>query len=198
MKSNVEFPVILADPAWRYGTGSTARSSCEPHYATMTLSEILAMPVADLAAKDSLLFLWATAPLLPQAIEVVSAWGFEYVTVAFTWVKVHPSTGRPLFGMGYYTRGNAEYCLLGRRGRPAPLDRGVASTVLSPRGVHSSKPLEVYDRIERLAGKDAPKLELFARSRRAGWTQSGLEFNGCDYRTRELVVAPTSREGAGK
>lgn len=187
MKSNAEFSAILADPAWRYGTGKTALSSCEPHYATMSIEEICAMPVPQLCAKDCLLFLWATSPMLPGALEVMKAWGFNYVNVAFTWVKLHPSTGKPCLGLGYYTRSNAEYVLLGKKGTYPPMNKGVSSVVLAPRGAHSRKPQEIHERVEALVGQSASKLELFARERVEGWTQSGLELNGCDYRAGDLI-----------
>ena len=121
-----------------------------------------------------MLFLWATGPLLPVAISVVEAFGFRYVNVAFTWIKLTRDGGKPSIGMGHYTRSNAEYCLLGVKGKPRVESRSVHSVVMSPRREHSRKPNEVRDRIVELCG-DVPRIELFARESVAGWDRYGFE-----------------------
>jgi N6-adenosine-specific RNA methylase IME4 len=119
------------------------------------------------------LFLWATDPSLPQALEVMAAWGFVYKTVAFTWAKTtKDGTGFPI-GCGYWTRANPEQCLLATRGRPQRLSRAVPQLVLAPRREHSRKPDQVYERIEALV--PGPYLELFAREQRPGWDSRGYE-----------------------
>jgi N6-adenosine-specific RNA methylase IME4 len=119
------------------------------------------------------LFLWATDPLLPRALDVIEAWGFVYKTVAFTWVKTN-RTGRGFFtGLGYWTRANPEICLLATRGNPRRVGRDVPRLLIAPRREHSRKPDEVYGRIERLV--PGPYLELFARARRPNWTAWGAE-----------------------
>ena len=100
--------MILADPPWHFKTRSDKGMgrSADKHYGTMGLKEIKALPVSEIAAKDSVLLMWATFPLLPQALEVIEAWGFSYKTVAFSWLKQNKG-GKGLFsGMGYWTRSN--------------------------------------------------------------------------------------------
>ncbi len=138
----------------------------------MSLEAIKGLPVATLAAPDCFLFLWATMPMLPEAFEVMSAWGFRYRTVAFTWAKT-TKHGKPFVGMGYYTRANAELCLLGTRGRPQRKSRAVRQLILSAVGRHSAKPAEQYERIEALA--EGPYCELFARNVRPGWAAWGRD-----------------------
>ncbi len=140
----------------------------------MKLAEIEALPVAKIMAKDSVLALWVYDPLLPGCIDAMASWGFNYKTVAFTWVKCKPSGAEHMTG-GYYTRGNPETCLLGTRGRGLRrADAGVRQLVEAPVGRHSAKPDEVYRRIERLFG-DVRRVELFARQVRVGWTIWGDE-----------------------
>ncbi|MGD0167877.1 MAG: MT-A70 family methyltransferase [Gaiellaceae bacterium] len=158
--------VILADPAWQLGAPD-GRYAPENHYPTMPLEEIKAMSVP--AAEDSVLFLWAVASKLPEALEVMRAWGFEYKT-CLVWVK-------DWIGLGTWVRHRHELLLLGRRGNyppPDPEDRP-DSVFEVPRGVHSEKPTCVYELIER-AYPLASKLELFARGTpRSGWTAWGNE-----------------------
>lgn len=172
--------MISADPPWRFATYSERGKgrSAEAHYDCLDIPALRAMPVASWAAPDCALFLWTTDPMLPMALEIMSAWGFTYKTVGFYWVKTNRSvaawtgTADGLFtGMGYWTRANPEMCLLGTRGRPIRQARDVARVVVSPRREHSRKPDEVAARIERLL--DGPYLELFARSSRDGWDSLG-------------------------
>lgn len=168
------YRAILADPAWTYETFSDKGKdrSPEKHYACMTIDEIKALPVAEVAAKDCLLFLWVIDTHIPQALEVMRAWGFQYSTVAFNWVKTNRD-GSPFTGMGHWTRANPELVLLGKRGKPTRKAKDVRRLVMSPRREHSRKPDELHDLIRRLC--DGPYLELFARCRRPGWTCRGNE-----------------------
>lgn len=164
------------------GTGRSA----EQHYPVMGLEEICALPVGALAARDCWLFLWTTGPNLPQAFEVMRAWGFSYSSMGFVWVKLkrgfNPQQLRitPLLetdlhvGLGMTTRKNPEYCLLGRKGQPPRLAKDVREVILAPVRAHSVKPDETYSRIERLVG--GPYCELFARRLRRGWTSWGLDL----------------------
>jgi N6-adenosine-specific RNA methylase IME4 len=177
------FGVVYADPPWKYDhppIGDRSRSP-ERHYDTMTLDALKALPVAALAAAHAAVFMWATGPMLAQAIELLSAWGFEYKSVAFTWVKTVRSGGDGLhWGTGYWTRANAEYVLFGKRGSPRRLDMGVhsivmdGSVVVSPVQGHSRKPAEVHSHIEQLVR--GPYLELFAREQVPGWITWGNEI----------------------
>jgi len=168
------YGAIYADPPWDFKTYSHKGKgrSAEAHYDCMGLDAIKAFRVADWAAPDCALFLWATDPSLPQALEVISAWGFAYKTVAFTWVKTtKDGSGFPI-GCGYWTRANPEMCLLATRGRPQRLSRSVRQRLFASRREHSRKPVEAYTRIEALVS--GPYLERFTRSRRQGWESWGI------------------------
>ena len=121
-----QFSVLYADPPWRLKGGARMP------YPMMATRDICALPVKEIAAPDCLLFLWAVPAHLPDALAVVQAWGFRYVTVAFTWVKRTPLDTGFLTGRGYWTQTNAEPCLLATRGRPARAGTGVSSLVVSP------------------------------------------------------------------
>ena len=174
-----KYSVIYADPPWHYrvwskrGTGRSAES----HYSTMSLEDIKALPVHLLAAKDCTLFLWVTFPLLKEAWPVLDAWGFTYKSVAFVWVKLNRKASTLFTGMGYWTRANAEICLLATRGHPKRANAGVHQVILSHIEEHSKKPEEARSRIVRLMG-DVPRIELFARSRAPGWDVWGNEAVG--------------------
>lgn len=166
------YAVIYADPPWRYRSRHRGYGGAEDHYRTLALEDIKAIPLP--AADDCALFLWATMPFVREALEVVVAWRFAYKTTAFTWVKLNPSGRGLATGLGYWTRANAELCLLATRGRPRPVSHRVHSVVISPRGRHSQKPNEVRRRIVDLMG-NVPRLEMFARSRTPGWDVWGKE-----------------------
>lgn len=171
------FGVVYADPPWSYKTWSKAGTgrSADQHYSTMPPEEIANLPVADLCATDCALFMWATWPTLKDAFAIIEAWGFEYKTCAFDWMKADVSTV-DLFPdpktadmkMGHWTRSNSEPCLLGTRGKPKRLDAGVRMGIIESARQHSRKPDCVASRIERLVG--GPYLELFARTQRPGWS----------------------------
>lgn len=176
-----KYQVILADPPWRFvnysdkwHAGRAESRWVGNQYSLMTLDAVAALPVASIAEKDSALFLWTTMPHLPDALRVIEAWGFKYKTCAFCWVKENPS-GKGIFtGMGFWTRSNAEVCLLATRGKPKRLSKSVKQVIISPVGKHSEKPAEVRDRIVELMG-DVPRVELFARKHATGWDAWGDE-----------------------
>jgi N6-adenosine-specific RNA methylase IME4 len=172
-----KFAIIYADPPWDYqgqvqhaGRSSAPTGGAQTHYPTMTLPVLKRLRVERLAEPDCLLFLWTSSPHLPQAIELMRAWGFEYMTVAFVWdkVKVNP---------GYYTMSQCELCLVGKRGKiPQPRGaRNIRQLVVAERGAHSAKPEEVRRRIEAMFPKQS-KVELFARSIAPGWHAWGNEI----------------------
>ena len=170
------YSVILADPPWMFKvwsktTGKNGRTA-EKHYRTMTTADIceLSIPATDNCA----LFLWAVWPALPDALEVIKAWGFEYKTVAWTWVKLQKAGMGFHFGLGYYTRANTEPCLLAVRGKMPVAVHDVQALICSPVREHSRKPDDQYGKIERLY-PDATKLEMFARRQRSGWDVFGNE-----------------------
>ena len=155
-----QFVALYADPPWRY-SNKGGQGVAENHYPTMDIHDICALPVADIAAKDSALFLWATLPMLPEALRVIEAWGFTFKTVAFVWLKKNKKADSWFYGMGFWTRSNAEVCLLATRGHPKRRDNGVHQFIISPIEAHSKKPDEARGKIVRLMG-DVPRVELFA------------------------------------
>lgn len=184
------FGAIVADPPWRFATWSDAGKGKSPenHYETMTVDDIANLPVWSLALPNCALFLWATMPMLPEALRVIHAWGFEYKTVAFTWAKRSRTDSGWHFGCGYWTRANAELCLLGTRGHPLRKSRAVRQLIVAPVREHSRKPVEALERVETLVG--GPYLELFARERRPGWTTWGDEVGLFDAAQLESEVTP--------
>jgi N6-adenosine-specific RNA methylase IME4 len=174
------FKAIYADPPWPFATWSHKGQgrSGEAHYGTMTQEDMEAMPVAEIAAEDAVLFMWIVQTQIPQAVRLVEAWGFDLKSVAFYWGK---GAGLPLFpddvllrmGMGMWTRAEFEQCWLATRGKPKRLHADVRQGIIEPRREHSRKPDCVHGRIERLV--EGPYLELFARAPRAGWTVWGNE-----------------------
>ncbi len=167
------YQIIYADPPWRYDQKSL-QGAAEKHYATMSMEELCGLPVERIAAKDSLLFLWATFPQLPAALRLISAWGFKYKTVAFLWLKKNRRADSWFFGLGFWTRGNAELCLLATRGHPKRKAANIHQFIISPIEAHSKKPDIVRDKIVALAG-DVPRIELFARQETPGWDVWGNE-----------------------
>ena len=167
-----KYNIIYADPPWQYDFSRSPTRAIENQYPTMELEQIKKMPLPAIA-EDAVLLMWATAPKLREALEVVEAWGFEYKTVAWAWVK-QTSKGNPHFGMGHYTRGATEPCLLGIKGRMPVKDKGVIARIDAPVREHSRKPDEQYEKIERLY-PDVPKLEMFARYEWPNWDSWGNE-----------------------
>lgn len=142
----------------------------------MSQEDICRLPIKSISAKDSILFLWATFPQLPAALQVISAWGFKYKTVAFLWLKKNRKADSWFFGLGFWTRGNAEVCLLATRGHPKRKSANIHQFIISPIEAHSKKPDIVRDRIVELAG-DVPRIELFARQMTPGWDVWGNEVS---------------------
>jgi N6-adenosine-specific RNA methylase IME4 len=167
--------VLYVDPPWPFENYSTKGESRNPnrHYETMSIDQIKALPVGHLAAGNCALFMWCVDPHLDSAIDVIRAWGFRFVTVAFTWVKRSKKDTGWHMGTGYYTRANPEICVMATNGRPGtPADRGVRQLIIEPVREHSRKPERVYDDIERMyPGKRY--LELFARKEHPGWKAWG-------------------------
>ena len=160
------YAVIYADPPWRYDFSSTDARAVENQYPTMDVADIAALEVP--AADDAVLFMWATNPKLTQAFEVLSGWGFDYVT-NMVWVKDR-------IGMGYYARSRHELLLIAKRGQlavPEPTDRP-DSVIEAPRTRHSAKPEVVYELLDRMY-PGLPKLEMFCREPRDGWDAWGNE-----------------------
>jgi N6-adenosine-specific RNA methylase IME4 len=173
------FPIIYADPAWSYrgreqfgfaGDVGVSIGGAIKQYKTMTLADICRLPVSEVTERDALLFLWVTSPLLEDGLQCLHSWGFEFCTIGFVWEK-----GR--INPGFYTLSSVELCLVGKQGRiPQPRGSRNERQFLSElRGEHSAKPDEVRARIERMFPTQR-KLEMFARTRAAGWEGWGDEL----------------------
>lgn len=178
-----KYSIILADPPWQFSNYSDdwhkqgERSRwVGKKYPLMTPQEIQDLPVKDIAEKDCVLFLWATMPKLPEAFTLIKAWGFKYKTCAFVWVKRNKIANTPFTGMGFWTRANAELCLLAVRGSPKRINRSVHQIISSPIREHSRKPDESREKIVSLMG-DLPRIELFARQSVEGWDSWGNEVD---------------------
>lgn len=178
------FGCILADPPWAFRTYSnkntTPHRCAEDHYSTVPVEDLMNLPLGGVAAPDCALIMWIVGSHIPQAIELASAWGFEFKTDLFYWEKMGGNhaqddlfTGPPLprISMGYYSRKQVEPAYLFTRGKPKRLSKGVRQLIRAPRREHSRKPDEQYERIEALF--PGPYLELFARTQRPGWTVWG-------------------------
>ena len=181
-----KFDIIYADPPWHDGgkvqfdKSSTSVdnidlskkifiSSSEFKYPTLKTKQMMELPVVDIAKDDCLLFMWSTNPHLSQAIELGTAWGFDYKTVAFIWDKM-------IHNPGQYTLSNCELCLVFKRGRiPRPRGaRNVQQLIRSPRRDHSVNPDDVRLAIERMFPTQ-DRIELFARGAVNNWMVWGLE-----------------------
>lgn len=175
-----KYNIIYADPPWQYndkmkmpGVHGMIRGA-ESFYPTMNLEEIKALPIKNITSKDAILFMWITMPLLDKAFETKKAWGFEYKTCGFCWIK-RTKNGKIHLGMGHYTRGNAELCLIGiKNKKPQFHTRSMSQIVESEIRKHSQKPNEIRDKIVELCG-DVPRIELFARQYADGWDCWGNE-----------------------
>lgn len=187
------YGVIYLDPNWKfevYDRDTGNGRSAESHYHTMPIEEMKKINMARLAKDDCVMFIWIVWTHLPQALELVASWGFEYKTLAFLWTKLNPKAGLKIIpatdhrlwfmGMGFWTRANTEGCFLFTRGNPHCRDHGVRQLIVSPRRLHSQKPDEAYERIERLV--KGPYIEVFARNTRSGWASLGDEIDGRDLR----------------
>ena len=171
-----KYNIIYADPPWQFSAWSNkAQKHVSKQYRTMTIQEIKELPVNELSAENAVLLMWATFPNLPLALDAIKAWGFTYKTCAFTWLKQNKKSSSLFWGMGYYTRSNAEVCLLATKGKPLPrMSHSVHSAIVSPVEQHSKKPNEARSRIVKLFG-DLPRIELFARQHAEGWDCWGNE-----------------------
>lgn len=172
-----KYSIIYADPPWYFKSRSVKGEGRNPnqHYDCMNLDDIKNMPVSDIAEKDCVLLMWVIDPMLPHAFEVITSWGFIYKTVAFTWAKTNSKSMGMFTGMGYWTRGNPEMCLLATKGKPKRFSKAVKQLVISERREHSRKPDRIRNDIVELCG-DVSRIELFARQKVEGWDSYGNEI----------------------
>lgn len=193
MRRAMRYHVIYADPPWAYNARANPDTKfgggAMGHYPVMTLDQIKQLDIQSISEDNSVLFLWATFPKLPQALEVIDAWGFTYKTLGFSWHKLTKS-GQLFFGVGSYAKSNCEVCLMATRGKVGIVKSGqpipdpkakmvvhshsVSSAVNCQRGRHSAKPKIIRQRIEQLFG-DVSRIELFAREKNEGWAVWGNE-----------------------
>lgn len=184
------YQLIYADPPWAYDDARTHKSTgmALSAYPCMSMDELIALPVASIAERFSILCMWCTWPKITQGLILMEAWGFKYSTAAFVWLKLRPNANPNAFsrhdiyaGLGHYTRANTEFVLLGRRGNGLPrADLSMRQVVMepeivtSPRGKHSAKPDEVRYRLRVMFG-EVSRIELFARESVPGFDAWGLE-----------------------
>lgn len=178
--------IIYLDPPWRYRRDDAGAktagfyTAAENHYPTMTEAELAAMPIRSIMSKTSVIFMWATSPLLDVALRVIDSWGLSYRGMPYIWVKTRKD-GQIIGPTGLiptFTKPKAEFVLaatINKRARPFPITTiNQNQIVMAPRGRHSEKPEEVRRRIETLCG-DRPRIELFARKTVPGWAAWGNE-----------------------
>jgi len=205
----VSYNIIYLDPPWKYNSRANHktrfRGGACGHYPLMTMAEIAALPIPDLAARDCAVLMWCTFPYLDKQAKLFEHWGFRYRTQFLTWTKLnkrgydfpkddpHYRHGKPyvlysdglfhsvFFGVGYYTKSNAEVCLMGMRGQLPTISDNYSSAIFAPLREHSRKPDEAYGIIEGVFG-DVLRIELFARHSAPGWAVAGNGVDGRDIR----------------
>lgn len=174
------FNILYADPPWAYKnakTGGSHTSGAVQQYPVLPTEELAALPVQKILQPNAVCFLWATVPMLPDALGVLSAWGFTYKTTV-VWHK----TGR--LGTGYWFRGEAELLLFGTRGKVPAFRSSLRNVIAHPVLKHSEKPEVFRELIETATAKmpDRSRVELFARKETPNWRCIGNELDWLDIR----------------
>ena len=172
------FNLIYADPAWQFGnkkTGGSMKSGALHQYqSVMSVEDIKAMPIDQIAADDCILIMWYVGSMPQEALDVVKAWGFTLKNMnGFVWNKL-TKHGLPFFGMGFWTRAGSESAIIAIKGKPQVASRSVRAVGSYPVRAHSQKPDGFRDKCVQLAG-DVPRIELFARNATPGWAVWGNE-----------------------
>tara|TARA_B110000285_G_scaffold235155_1_gene315205 strand:+ start:3478 stop:4200 length:723 start_codon:yes stop_codon:yes gene_type:complete len=216
--------IIYADPPWSYkqkvGNGVLKRKDGTLIYPSMSMQQLkdLGPEVERITKDDAALFMWATMPLIAEALDLIKAWGFKYKTCFVNWVKTTKDGSRPAFGVGYYTRSNAELCLVAIKGKIASYKIGIPDepddpedspntrlnfltlledsptpVVMTPRREHSRKPVVVREMITTLLG-DLPRVEFFARETAHGWTSMGNDINHFEQSDEQSEEQETKRK----
>lgn len=177
--TNRKYSIIYADPPWSYknipAKKGTSRGFAKNYYDLMSIEELKQIDINKISEDNAVLFMWATFPMIQEALETINNWGFKYRTCAFVWVKKNKKSDSNFWGCGYYTRSNVEICLLAIKGKI--LERkshSVHQIIESKVEEHSKKPDIVRDKIIELFG-DLPRIELFARQTAEGWDCWGDE-----------------------
>lgn len=182
----MKYDILYADPPWAYR--QKGRGAAENHYPVMTTEALMNLPVRSIASDKAICFMWATFPNYMEAVRLMQAWGFEYKTAAFIWVKKYPKSDTHVVGMGAYTRANAEPLLIGiskaTRAKQQVISRSIRQivetnepeVVEAPKEQHSKKPAIFRNKITELLG-GVSRIELFARQRFPGWHAWGNEVD---------------------
>lgn len=175
-----KYNIIYADPPWQYNDKMKMKGKhgmirgAESFYPTMNLKDIAFLPVNYITEKNAILFIWTTMPFLNKVFNVMEMWGFTYKTCGYCWIK-KTKNNKIHLGMGHYTRGNAELCLIGIKGKKMEFKTKSQSQIIESQiQEHSKKPDIVRDKIVELCG-DLPRIELFARQEVEGWDCWGNE-----------------------
>ncbi len=184
-----DYRVVIADPPWAFKSNSSATPgrNAMGHYNCMSLGDIAALPVREHVSKNAILWLWITGPMfaIGAHLPIMKAWGFRPSGMGFVWIKLNPNAPQLFFvardlamGGGFTTRKNAEFCVIGARGRSVRQSRRVHEVIIEPRREHSRKPEEFYRRVVEYS--QGPYLELFARQSRPGidaWGNEATKFD---------------------
>ncbi len=179
----MKYKIIYIDPPWQPNnkkTGGSMKSGADTVYdGTMSLERLRMMPISRIADDDCFLFCWWLGIMPEEALKCMKSWGFTLVNMnGFVWRKL-TKNGKDSFGMGYYTRAGSESCLIAKRGKPRVESHGVRAVYSGYEEKHSKKPDEFADRIVQMCG-DVPRIEIFARDVKPGWTAVGNEITGND------------------
>jgi len=195
MVEQKKYQIIYADPPWNYcATGNTIpqRAKAGQSYVPMRMVDLYSLDISKIAEDNCALFMWATAPLMPEALYLLKCWGFEYKTIAFTWVKKNKKNKTSNFwGMGSWTRSNPEFCLLAVKGKPKAISHSIHSIGEYPIMEHSKKPEEFAESIVKLCG-DISRIELFARDKKEGWDVWGNQIESIE----QLIATPLNSKGS--
>lgn len=188
-----KYDIIYADPPWSY-KDSGCQGAAAKQYNTMTQEELYSLPIQRICNKDAVLFMWVTYPKLQEALDTIRAWGFKYKSIGFQWVKLNKKADtytlmmevakgasvedamfkQCFYGLGRWTRGNTEMCVIATKGKISRAVANVPQLIFAPIGRHSAKPAVVRDRIKQLMG-NRPAIELFAREHADHWDCWGNE-----------------------
>lgn len=184
LNNGKKYKIIYADPPWDYNdkrinagkNNPHGAGGCAKHYSTMSYKQLTSLPINEITDDDCMLFMWATSPMMKDAIFLIENWGFKYITIPFVWIKKGKDGTFRKDGIGNYTLNNAEFVLLGRKGKYWRDSTKVKQIIFSLKTGHSVKPNEVRTRIVELCG-NLPRIELFARNRVDGWDSYGNQLS---------------------